>query len=50
MNPGGCRTGPPSSATSWGRVLKLSLYKDTGRFIITLDKGQRWSQIENKPM
>jgi hypothetical protein len=32
-----------------GSVLKLSLYKDTGRFIITLDNGQRWSQIENKP-
>ncbi len=32
-----------------GSVLKLSLHKDTGRFIITLDNGQRWSQIENKP-
>ena len=32
-----------------GSVLKLSLHKNTGRFIITLDNGQRWSQIENKP-
>ena len=32
-----------------GSVLKLSLHKDNGRFIITLDNGQRWSQIENKP-
>jgi hypothetical protein len=30
-------------------VLKLSIHKDTGRFIITLDNGQRWSQSENKP-
>jgi hypothetical protein len=32
-----------------GSVLKLSLHKDSGRFIITLDNGQRWSQTENKP-
>jgi hypothetical protein len=32
-----------------GSVLKLSIRKETGRFIITLDNGQRWSQTENKP-
>ena len=30
-------------------VVKLSVRKKTGRFIVTLDNGQRWSQIENKP-
>jgi hypothetical protein len=32
-----------------GSVLKLSVHKDNGRFIITLDNGQRWSQTESKP-
>ena len=32
-----------------GSVLKLSVQKQSGRFIITLDNGQRWSQTENKP-
>lgn len=32
-----------------GSVLKLSIHKDTGRFVITLDNGQRWSQSESKP-
>lgn len=30
-------------------VVKLSVRKKTGRFIVTLDNGQRWSQTENKP-
>jgi hypothetical protein len=32
-----------------GSVLKISVHKDTGRFIITLDNGQRWTQTESKP-
>jgi len=32
-----------------GSVLKLSVHKKTGRFIVTLDNGQRWTQTENKP-
>jgi hypothetical protein len=30
-------------------IVKLSVRKKTGRFIVTLDNGQRWSQTENKP-
>jgi hypothetical protein len=29
-------------------VVRLSVRPKTGRFIVTLDNGQRWSQIENK--
>lgn len=30
-------------------IVKLSVRKRTGRFIVTLDNGQRWSQTESKP-
>jgi hypothetical protein len=30
-------------------VVKLSVRAKSNRFIVTLDNGQRWSQIENKP-
>jgi hypothetical protein len=30
-------------------VVKLSIRQKSGRFIVTLDNGQRWSQIQNKP-
>ena len=30
-------------------VTKISVHKKTGRFVVTLDNGQRWTQIENKP-
>jgi endoglucanase Acf2 len=30
-------------------VVKLSVRQKSGRFIVTLDNGQRWSQIQNKP-
>jgi hypothetical protein len=44
------RTEPhkPTLGYTMATVVKLSVRK-TGRFIITLDNGQRWSQIENKP-
>jgi hypothetical protein len=29
-------------------VVRISVRPKTGRFIVTLDNGQRWSQIENK--
>jgi hypothetical protein len=29
-------------------VVRLSVRPKTGRFIVTLDNGQKWSQIENK--
>ena len=32
-----------------GSVLKISVNKENNRFIITLDNGQRWSQIQTKP-
>ena len=32
-----------------GSVLKVSVNKENNRFVVTLDNGQRWSQIQTKP-
>jgi hypothetical protein len=44
------RTEPrtPVLGYTMATIVKLSVRK-TGRFIVTLDNGQRWSQIESKP-